>query len=87
MREYLIKIDDFRGQFDDSYPIIEKKELMRCKDCVWFRPWGNTGGICDGFGDGCYVPEDGYCHNAERKEEQTELNAEIMQEIIERNER
>lgn len=43
------------------FPFIE---LIDCKDCKWYEePW------CNGWGDGSYTPEDGYCHNAERKEQ------------------
>lgn len=38
--------------------------LVRCKDCKWYY-----GDYCGGFGDGSFTPEDGFCHNAERKEE------------------
>ena len=48
---------------------LKQPEVIRCKDCKWFCKWDTTGGECNGFGDGGYVPEDGYCHNAERKEE------------------
>ena len=47
----------------DDLPI----QVIRCRDCVWFDAWLTTGGECNGMADGGYVPEDGYCHNAERK--------------------
>lgn len=44
--------------------LMRETELIRCKDCKWYY-----GDYCGGFGDGSFTPEDGFCHNAEGKEE------------------
>ena len=45
-------------------PTVDAVPVIRCKDCKWYY-----GDYCGGFGDGAFTPEDGFCHNAERKEE------------------
>ena len=69
MREYIVEFPSALTEKEQKMIYGFKGELIRCKDCKWFCKWDTTGGECDGFGDGGYVPEDGYCHNAERKEE------------------
>lgn len=61
MKEYIIGIEN---EHPHALDVCYKKELIRCKDCKYYVIQ-----YCEGFGDGYYVPEFGYCHNAERKEE------------------
>lgn len=49
---------------DEMPPTVEAVPVIRCKDCKWYY-----GDYCGGFGDGAFTSEDGFCHNAERKEE------------------
>lgn len=67
MTEIIIKVDDRFLEEAKIKGMEEQFELIRCKDCKWFDKWLTTGGECNGFGDGGYCPEDGFCHNAERK--------------------
>ena len=48
----------------EAEPTVDAVPVIRCKDCKWYY-----GDYCGGFGDGAFTPEDGFCHNAERKEE------------------
>jgi hypothetical protein len=52
------------GHMVDEAPTVDAVPVIRCKDCKWYY-----GDYCGGFGDGAFAPEDGFCHNAERKEE------------------
>ena len=63
MIEYICSFEEEYG-FLVSASIKYGEELIRCKDCKWYY-----GDYCGGFGDGSFTPEDGFCHNAERKEE------------------
>jgi len=59
MREWIVPDNDIG--VDGAY--FDYQELLRCKDCKWYY-----GDYCGGFGDGAFTPEDGFCHNAERKD-------------------
>ena len=48
----------------EALPTVDTVPVVRCKDCQWYY-----GDYCGGFGDGSFTPEDGFCHNAERKGE------------------
>lgn len=48
----------------NAIPTVDAVPVIRCKDCKWYY-----GDYCGGFGDGAFTSEDGFCHNAERKEE------------------
>lgn len=56
--EYIFSTDDMYAV--DMRRFDELTELIRCKDCKYYVIQ-----YCEGFGDGYYVPELGYCHNAE----------------------
>lgn len=64
MTEIIIKVCDRFLEEAKSKGMDGKNILIRCKDCKWYY-----GDYCGGFGDGSFTPEDGFCHNAERKEE------------------
>lgn len=48
-----------------GYKVIDSKRLIECKDC---KHWDSEGTSCPFQGD-WYVPQDGYCFRAKRKEE------------------
>ncbi len=67
MTEYICEpIRDF--EWDSGYECgyIRKGELIRCKDCKW---WRSNKKECIEWYDSPYAPADGYCFRAERKEE------------------
>ena len=45
--------------------ILKSRPLVRCKDCVYSRPWREGYVNCANWLGG--VREDGYCHFAEEK--------------------
>lgn len=55
----------------EDAPTIDAVPVVRCKDCEGFDPDGRGGGmgICHWWYDDPDVPPDGYCHEAERREE------------------
>ena len=72
MAYLLIDTDKLELTVDDNGKIViplgsfnmAVTKFVHCKDCKWYY-----GDYCGGFGDGAFAPEDGFCHNAERKEE------------------
>ena len=53
----------FMADVDDA-PTVDAVPVVRCRECGAFRPL-KEGGIC--WNTGYYVPEDGFCHDGERK--------------------
>ena len=67
MKEYIVPVRDDDIDFDAMYIyyIKEQKELIRCKDCVWYGgddDW-STCAITPEY----LVPPNGYCHRAKPK--------------------
>lgn len=52
-------------QIIEDVPTIDAVPVVRCRECGAFRPLQDGGGLC--WNTGFYVPEDGYCHDGERK--------------------
>ena len=63
-RIYLFWLDENTGEITDVTSRSDVVQVIRCKDCKWYY-----GDYCGGFGDGAFTSEDGFCHNAERREE------------------
>lgn len=72
MKKYIVTVDEFLSPFEANYPIIEKKELITCKDCKYSVDEYDDGDCyCDYEKDLRYIKDwDHYCAWAERKEEQ-----------------
>lgn len=65
MTEIIISLEALMDIAGKEIKLSKYDEVVtRCKDCKWYY-----GDYCGGFGDGAFTPEDGFCHNAERKEE------------------
>ena len=64
MKEYIVKVDEFGGAFKAEYPIIEKTEFIRCKDCT-----RHSTIHCPIYKQGYWTKPEEYCFMAERKEE------------------
>lgn len=64
---YLIvkQIEDDKG-YIKGYKTI--RELIRCKDCVWFRHEITGNGFCEKWDD-FFTEHDGYCYRGKRREE------------------
>lgn len=72
MKEYIVQIEDDEMDYEEyfvGYIRKQQKELIRCKDCVYFTPEksGEHWNICR-FYDAPKTA-DGYCNDAEPKEE------------------
>lgn len=71
MKEYIVSVDDDDMDYEEVFIayIKRQKELIRCKDCVYFTPEksGEHWNICR-FYDAPKTA-DGYCNDAEPKEE------------------
>lgn len=63
----------------DLQPIVDAVEVVRCKDCKYFRDnkvyniqgfpiMGNS--VCDKWANGCRTDENGYCFLGERREDE-----------------
>ena len=57
-----------RGQYDKGYADRDH-EIVRCKDCMYYRPYSDGKMDCDNLFGMADVDPDGYCSRAERKEE------------------
>lgn len=62
---------DYIVHVTDDWECVGEGELVRCKDCVYYRPYsgGNGRYDCDNMYGMADVYEDGFCSRAERKEE------------------
>ena len=63
-----------RVRFIDGVPAqtyLSDVEIVRCKDCVYYRPYsgGNGRYDCDNLYGMADAYEDGFCSRAERREE------------------
>lgn len=74
MKEYIMPINDTAIDWDEMFVCVIRKqeELIRCKDCKWCAEYYDVDlsvpyWVCDNW-DG-QTDADGYCHEAERKEE------------------
>ena len=55
----------------DCAPTVDAVEVVRCKDCLFFRRYGfRRQYTCARFD--CHVPKDGYCCWAERREDEAD---------------
>lgn len=73
MKEYIIT-DDFLDDLTKKFASAQGqlKELIRCKDCIYWRKsniFTNTMACHYVIGHEYYREADGYCSQAERKEE------------------
>lgn len=67
MKEYIVKADFITGDDELVSPEIVS-ELIRCKDCKWFRRWINTDiEFCDLTESNVFDTD--YCSRADRREE------------------
>ena len=48
---------------------VDAVEVVRCKDCVYYRPYSDGRYDCDNMLGMADAYEDGYCSRAERREE------------------
>jgi hypothetical protein len=62
-----VQTDDYAEfqQIVEDAPTVDAVLVVRCRECGAFRPLKEVGGIC--WNTGYYVPEDGFCHDGERK--------------------
>ena len=74
MKEYIVPCDDDVSEFES---MKENTELIRCKDCKYYRIYKNTdwtvelcGRIRTTMADP--VKEDDYCSKAERRTDETD---------------
>ena len=49
----------------ENRPTVDAIPVVRCRECGAFRPLQDGGGLC--WNTGYYVPEEGFCHDGERK--------------------
>lgn len=64
MTEYICIFDG------DEYvlsPDSDRIELVRCKDCDWYIPYGTEDGFCDKCG--METHDEGYCARGVRRED------------------
>lgn len=52
-----------------EYDGVDAVEVVRCKDCAYYRPYSDGKYDCDNLFGMADVDEDGFCSRAERKEE------------------
>lgn len=69
--EWIISLDDDLKDYDELFVgnVRDGDELIRCKDCKY---WKTNTQFCSVFSGLCTVqrmPPDGYCSEADRKEE------------------
>ena len=65
MSEWIAKpIKDGRKHLGDEY----MGDLIRCRDCVYYRPYSDGKMDCDNLFGMADVDPDGYCSRAERRE-------------------
>ena len=69
-REYIAWFDMPNSDKLHGQSVMPKQELIRCKDCAYYRPYsgGNGRYDCDNMYGMADVYEDGFCSRAERKE-------------------
>ena len=67
MREYIAEKRQTVG--GSSVLIVPKGDLIRCKDCVYYRPYSDGKYDCDNMLGMADAYEDGFCSRAERREE------------------
>ena len=63
MKTMIVNIDEpGERAWDGSPKTFEIKELVRCKDCIWFhKPDAETKKSCKCNYHGCVTEEDRYC--------------------------
>ena len=47
-------------------PTIDAVPVVRCRECAAYRSMEKSGGLCKNTG--FWVPENGFCHDGERKD-------------------
>ena len=68
--DYAYLIDEMK-----KVPTVDAVEVVRCKDCRFFEDEDEYGNCyCGEWGN--ITNANGYCHDAERKEDETNLDAE-----------
>lgn len=61
VKEYIIKVDDTdKRAWDGGLKVVEMKEIVRCKDCVYWNPYK----LCNRNFNPC--DEDWYCADSKR---------------------
>lgn len=50
----------------DCMPTIDAVPVVRCRECAAYRSMEKSGGLCKNTG--FWVPENGFCHDGERKD-------------------
>ena len=58
-------------EFIDEAPTVDAVPVVRCKDCTYYKE-SYEGVFCSSTGAG--MPEDGYCSDGERKDEDDETD-------------
>lgn len=67
-KEYIVKVDEQIAE-DGSQKILEKEELVRCKDCVyWNQIAGSVFGRCNVFNKEWHPGSEWYCADGVKKD-------------------
>lgn len=53
----------------EDAPTVDTVPVIRCKDCVYYRPYSDGRYDCDNMLGMADAYEDGFCSRAERREE------------------